>query len=636
MTYRSLLDTLNDKQRKEVGDRLEMIRPVLLLERAKQNDIRAIYQFTANYKEYLADNQSLESLTREELIAEVSRKYSVPNEYGVRPRGASVRSIKRYLAAYKAYDLEFDARGEEGLATKKGNGYLFRKDNRTIEICHPRKPDMVLGQINVRLSDGYLPMIKEAIEQEYLTIKRPTKKAIHQSISIRCLRQGIEPLSYETVKKILGRIDPQIRTRMRDGNKAAEVYDPVTRGFSNEEAQYPLHIVELDHTELDLDILDGNTGYVIGRPWITLGIDVFSRMIWCLYVSFEPPSANVVRKAIEHGIYFKRAKERYGTFNEWECFGVPSVVYMDNGPEFRNTEVRRMITETIKSSVRYRPVRTPRYGGTIERLFGTLNKQLIHLLDGTRKSNPTDLGEYDPDKEAKLTLDDIRTILTMYIVDHYHMTPHRGLPLNSDTPIVRYREGLHMAGFPPFITPDQEEALSIELLPAMLKPYTRDGVRLNNVSYKLDSLAQLIDKREKKYKIKYDIDDISKIYLQRPGSEEYVRVPAVQPRAEEIHQVNWYTWKQIRDIMRAESKEKRESIPGTQRVVEARKELENMIKEKYRSGRKARQKAARMNLEVMISEPTTNAQKDHGTSLKDKLRAARMLAEQSMVEGNDE
>ncbi|MFB5192249.1 hypothetical protein [Alicyclobacillus fastidiosus] len=70
------------------------------------------------------------------------------------------------------------------------------------------------------------------------------------------------------------------------------------------EALYPLHIVEIDHVELDMNVADSNTGIVLGRPWVTLGIDAYSRTVWSMYVSLEPPSAITLRKAIVR-LFFK-------------------------------------------------------------------------------------------------------------------------------------------------------------------------------------------------------------------------------------------------------------------------------------------------------------------------------------------
>lgn len=634
--FTSLLDSLGDAQRKKVSERLQMIRPLLVLERVKRHDIRGMYEFMMYYSDYLSDGQTLNELTQEELIRKVSQRYSTIGEDGEKTKGASVRTIKRLLTAYRRAESEAESRGEEGLISRAGDGYVSRSDNKQLVICHPKKPDEILQVLDVRIDEKYMPIIKEVIEKEYLTLKRMSKEAFYESVAVRCTRQGIEePPKRITMLKLLDRIDPQIKVRMRDGSKAAKKFDVLIRGFSNDEAQYPLHIVEIDHTELDIDVIDGDSGLVLGRPWITLGIDVYSRMVWCMYVSFEPPSANVVRKAIQHGVFFKRVKEQYGLFNEWEVFGIPTVILLDNGKEFRSVAVRRMINETLKSNVRYRPRKTPEYGAAIERLFGTLNSKLIHRLDGTRKSSVSDLGEYKPDEEAVFTLEDIRELLTMYIVDHYHMSPHRGLPLNADRPITRWVDGLKKVGYPDFVSLEDEEIYRIELLPVVMKPYTRDGVRLDNRLYKLDKLAHLIGPRNTKYKVKYDIDDISRIYIQPPNSTEYIEVPAVLPAAEELKGMNAYTYKLIRDISKEEAKEKANKIPGTKMVRHAKVKLQQRVQEKIKARRKTRQMAQRANMEITVGQPQPVNPPKHTPSLE-QLAEVIKSANKRRRDGADE
>lgn len=629
--FLSVLDSLSEKQRERVSRRLEMIRPLLVLEKVKRYDIRGIYEFMMSHSEYLFKGQTLDQLTQEELINKISQKYTSNKEEEKSTNGTSVRTIKRLLTNYRQAESEGEKRGEEGLITRAGSGHVYRNDNKQLTICHPSAPELVLQLLNVRIDERYIPIIKEVIEKEYLTTKRMKKQAVYDSISINCIRKGIEEPKRITIFKLLDRIDPQIKTRMRDGNKAAEKYDDVSRGFSNEEAQYPYHIVEIDHTQLDLDVIDDKSGLVIGRPWITLGIDVYSRMVWCMYLSFEPPSANVVRKAIQHGVFFKRVKEKYGLINEWEVFGVPTVIYVDNGPEFRSGAVRRMVNETLRSNIRYRPVQTPRYGGTIERLIGTINSQLIHRLDGTRKSSVKDLGEYKPEEEAVFTLEDIRELLTMYLVDQYHMSPHRGLPLNADRPITRLVDGLKKVGYPDYISPEEEESYKIELLPTVMKPYTRDGVRLDNRLYKVGKLSHLIGPRTKKYKVKHDIDDISHIYFQLPGSSEYIEVPAVLPAAEELDGMNAYTYELIRKIAKEESAEKANKIPGTKMVRHAKEKLQQRVQAKVKSGRKARQIAKRANLDIVAGEPQTANQLKYTPSLEELAEAVKMAAKQNKL-----
>ncbi|GED34126.1 transposase family protein [Brevibacillus centrosporus] len=578
---------------------MEIIRPLVVLDDIKSGDVRAVYEFMEYHRELLLENETVYDITQKDIVDRISKKV-----------GISGRTIKRYLSSYRAAEREMEQKGEEGLVTKAGTGYIHRKDNKALEICHPKDPQWVLDVLQVRLDEKYISIIKAIIEQEYLTTKKPSITAIYRSIEIKCAKEEIDPPPYITINKLINRIDPKIKERMQEGKKASQKYDPVLRGFSNEEALYPLHIVEIDHTQLDVDVIDDKSGLVIGRPWITLGIDVFSRMVWCMYISFEPPSANVVRKAIQHGILFKNVKAKYGLINEWNVFGIPKIFHLDNGPDFKSTAVKRMINETLKANVRYRPVRTPRYGGTIERLFGTLNTSIIHGWDGTRKSNVTQLGEYNPEEDAKLTLGNVIELLTRYITDEYHMDVHRGLPLDANRPITRYIDGLKQVGYPDFIDDSEEETLKIELLPTIIKRYTRDGIRLNNVFYKSDKLSNLIS-TTKRYKVKYDIDDISKIYIQLPDSTEYEEVLAVQPSAEQLENVNLYTYKKIREILGEEAELKSKRVPGTQMIMEAKMRLRERTEELYKKGRKARAAAMRMNFEVNLTSPKETKEGKH-------------------------
>ena len=223
-----------------------------------------------------------------------------------------------------------------------------------------------------------------------------------------CLQQ-LPEASYSTISDIIDRIDKKARERFRNLKQAKAIYDDVARGYADRDALHPLDIIQIDHTRLDMQVIDDQTGLTIDRPWITLGIDVFSRMPWCLYISFEAPSANVVRKAIQHGVFFKNTKKTYGTESDWEAFGIPNVIYVDNGMDFKSSDIKRLVNETLKSEIMHRPVRIPKYGAVIERLFLTINDELIHNILGTTKSKFADLGEIKPEEEACLTLNQIRS-----------------------------------------------------------------------------------------------------------------------------------------------------------------------------------------------------------------------------------
>ncbi|WP_339280490.1 Mu transposase C-terminal domain-containing protein [Lysinibacillus sp. FSL P2-0066] len=514
--------------------------------------------------------------------------------------------------------------GDEGLISNAGTGYKFRNDNKTLIINHPKHPEMILDQIQIRLSDEYIPIIKEVIESDYLTLHRKSKAKIIDLINIKCSMNGVPPIKSETMYKIFERISPKVVERMRFGTKSINKYEEVNRGFANNEALYPLHLVEIDHTRMDIEVIDEKNGAITGRPWITLGIDVYSRMVWCMYISFEPPSANRVRKAIQQGALFKNTKEQYGTFNDWEIFGIPHNIQFDNGPEFHNLAIKRLVNETLKSNIRFRPIATPRYGGTIERLIGTFNTQVLHNLQGTTKSNIFHKGEYDSSENALLTIGNIREILTKYITDIYHFQKHTGLPLDCNSPMARFHEGLKKSGLPDFIETEDEELFKISLLPTLYKPYTRDGVRIDNRIYKDNSLSHLIDKREVKYRVKYDIDDISYIYIKPPNEDNFVRVNIVNPPYETVQGMNAYTYKLLLKYLRDKGELRRNKIATDEQILQAKAALQKDIEKMYKTNRKMRQQLDRMEWDVEVTK--TNINQKEKVNKDNKLTYEQLMA----------
>ncbi len=620
--YKSNLDEASDKNRDKALTRYEIIRPVIILRKAKANDIRSIYEFVQVYNEFICDGEDIYKLRQNKLVERIAKKHQ-----------RSVRTINQYISDYYKSENEVGGQGIEGLISKSGIGYSDRTDNKKLIICHPKDPDYILDEIDIRISEEYIPIIKYVIENEYLTSKNISNSTTYRLIKSLCVKEGVEPPNESTIYKILNRIREDIKTKLRKGKKASEKYRPVLRGFSNVEALFPLHMVEIDHTRIDLDVIDEETGYNMGRPWITLGIDVYSRMIWCMYISLEEPSANRVRKALEHGVLFKQAKERYNTFNEWPVYGIPTIIYLDNGTDFKSTNLKRMITETLKTNVMYRPVKTPHYGATIERLFGKLNAELIHSLDGTRKSHFYNLGDYDPEREAILTINDLTEILAQYFTDVYPYKTHRGLPIDENTPAVRFYGGLEKVGIPEFILPDEEELFKIELLPIAMKPYTREGFRLDNVIYMSSELSQYIGTRDIKYKIKYDVDDISRIFFLKPDTKEYVEVPAVLPAADSIKGMNRYTYDKIRKLQLEESKEKLRQIPGASDVDKYEAKLRENVLNKYKNNKTVRKQAKLMNVDFTSLVPKNDQSKSKIT-LNMLIDNAKKLEEERELNKN--
>ncbi|NDZ17630.1 hypothetical protein C7T35_39050 [Variovorax sp. WS11] len=55
-----------------------------------------------------------------------------------------------------------------------------------------------------------------------------------------------------------------------------------------------MELVQIDHTQSDLVVVDERWRKPIGRPWITLAIDIASRCVVGVYIAMERPSAATV------------------------------------------------------------------------------------------------------------------------------------------------------------------------------------------------------------------------------------------------------------------------------------------------------------------------------------------------------
>src|SRR5262249_12442762 len=118
----------------------------------------------------------------------------------------------------------------------------------------------------------------------------------------------------------------------------------------------PLEIVEVDHTPIDLQLISEVTGIPCGRAWLTLLVDVNTRAIVGLDVSFAPPSYVSVAKALAHAI---KVKPNYkGTKNDWPCHGRIEKLRVDNGPEFHSVAFENGCA-ALGIIIEYTPPRKP-------------------------------------------------------------------------------------------------------------------------------------------------------------------------------------------------------------------------------------------------------------------------------------
>lgn len=146
--------------------------------------------------------------------------------------------------------------------------------------------------------------------------------------------RGARPPSWDAIKARVARKDERLLLQDREGAEAARArFAPVVGEYR---ASHALEVVQIDHTKVDVFVIDSVHREPIGRPWLTLAIDVASRMVAGLYVSLESPSSTSVALAIRHLVLPKEPwLARLGVAAEWPVDGAPEALHLDNAKELK-------------------------------------------------------------------------------------------------------------------------------------------------------------------------------------------------------------------------------------------------------------------------------------------------------------
>lgn len=387
------------------------------------------------------------------------------------------------------------------------------------------------GRGKSRLDNETEKIIHATIEDYYLNKQKPNIQQTCEETIRRCKNARVPLPSPITVRRRISVISEKERLKRRSGYKAArDKYGPIRGEFPG--ADYPLSVVQIDHTKLDIMLVDDVDRLPIGRPWLTLAIDVYSRMIAGMYVSLDPPGAMSVGLCLSHAILPKEQwLQRYKIKTTWPVWGVMAKIHMDNAKEFRGVMLTRSC-EQYGINIDYRPVKTPHFGGHIERLMGTFSND-VHTLPGTTFSNIKDRGEYNPDAKAVMTLKEIEQWLVTYITEVYHQRLHSELEMS---PVKKYEEGIFGKneklghGLPKRIV--DEDKLRLDFMPYVERSVQRYGMMIDDVHYYRTVLNKWINavdpdfpKRKRLFIVRRDPRDISVVYFWDPELNRYYDIP---------------------------------------------------------------------------------------------------------------
>lgn len=356
-------------------------------------------------------------------------------------------------------------------------------------------------------------------------VLRSLEARINDLNNYRAESQRLSIPSDSTVRRYIDCLDPEYVHREKKGKHAAAREFRSAIGTVN--AKNLNNRWEIDHTPLDVLLVDDESGLVIGRPWLTVVIDRESRVVMGYLLHLLAPSLESVLRVLEIAI---RPKDgllaKFPTIKEgWPCHGMPLRIVPDNAAEFHAKNLRQGFSE-LGIEVLFPPSRSPKHKGAVERFFRTLAVDLIHTLPGTTFANTEERGDYPSEKLACLTRYELEKLILTWIVEIYHNKPHRSL--NGKAPLQHWKalqskRNLHL----PADLDDLEAVLSIRAE----REVFHYGVEISGIKYNCEELQRIYKKSVKACRIEVRYrDDLGHIWVKDQEDEVFIKVPAVDGR----------------------------------------------------------------------------------------------------------
>lgn len=433
--------------------------------------------------------------------------------------------IEPFLIAKRAKRKEVEARGKE-FEHHASTLYDWISDYKACDSIIgllPRKRSG--GRGRTRLGRKVEAIVRDTIQDFYLSKQQRSAKRIIEQIQIRCRNAKIKDIPHaNTIRKRIRKLNPRLKTKMRHGEAAARAkYDPAVDSIPG--ADFPLAIVQIDHTPLPVIVVDEKTRQEIGRPYITVAIDVFSRAAMGFYLAFHAPNSISVGQCLVNSILRKEEwLKEIGVKGKWPVWGFPRSIHLDNAKEFHSKMLERACIQ-YNVDIHYRPVKRPEYGGNVERWIGTLCGEM-KALPGATFSGPKEKGEYNSQKTASLTVRELERWIAEFFVNVYHLRVHEGI---KTPPLKKWNEGIFGAdgkGEPEYPTlPADEFQLRLAFMPSFERTMQRYGILLDKFCYFDDVLRPFINamdgKVKRKFTVRRDSRDLSRIYFLDPELGTY-------------------------------------------------------------------------------------------------------------------
>lgn len=406
-----------------------------------------------------------------------------------------------------------------------------------------------------------------------------TYAKVWKEVHLQCSKLKIKTPSKNSVVKRTKEIGVRALHRLKYGAESADQKYGAKPG--KKVLSHPLELVQMDHTRVDCMLCDDENRIALSRPWVTLLIDVFTRIILGFYVAYHAPSTLSVACALTHAVLPKRKYlESLGCPDVMHPFyGVPKIIHMDNAKEFRSPKFERAcLLHGINTE--YRPPGKKHTGGHIERNIGTMMTSHVHFLPGTTMSNSKEKGKYNSEKKAAMTIKEFNQWFAGEVAI-YNYSEHSALKKNGKsnkgiTPAEAWSSAFNDPDAPKVSMIADQAKFRLDFMPEEERVIHPSGVLLFNKKYWAPELTYHVG--PEKRVVKYDPFSMRHIWVKI--GDEYIQLRRSDVTADD------FTYEEhLIDVASNQLSAKKEMSPS---VIATREANESIVKKSIIETKRAR------------------------------------------------
>ena len=275
--------------------------------------------------------------------------------------------------------------------------------------------------------------VEKAIEDYAGDNGTETIAAAWGNMDTRCGERGIRTPSYERLRS---RIQERSKAELALGREGVREERKFLGPRRVDDELAPIsdrafEFVYADHTLLDIELLSSRNRRYLGRAWLSVLIDDYSRMPLAMVLTYFAPSRATFSALI------------------LDCLSrhnrLPEYLSVDQGSDFNSKHCENVLSALDITKIE-RMGSDPVGGTIIERVFGNVNKRLIHKLEGNTKlaARGRSLSRsHDPKRRATHSIMWLHDVCERWFFQVYPELEHDGV---ETTPAEMFAHSLAYGG----------------------------------------------------------------------------------------------------------------------------------------------------------------------------------------------